>query len=223
MAKTKAKARRVKLSMNAACFSNMVRILEELPGYIDSTPDFPFPKEWDKDWMNDKKRAGKRLLKTFLEYGHFEVNEEGVKEARLELYPTEAQDLLWQFIIALYDDEMDTTYYDHFKDGTFEVEEALTRNAAGEMYEQYMVGAVYLVKNKDGKCYFVDHGFSGELIKTADHWEDKKYGFEDYEGLIFSESKREYKIVSWEDKEPLDVYKYLVENGWMSEECEFIG
>lgn len=71
------------------------------------------------------------------------------------------------------------------------------------------IGYEYLVKNKDGTVYFVDHGYT-EIIKAEEQWEDKEYGFDEN---VFVEAKCNYDdLVSWDDEEPFDIYDYLVKN-----------
>ena len=79
-----------------------------------------------------------------------------------------------------------------------------------ELCGRYRLGAELLVKNKNGDVYFVDHSFSGKLVKTKTRWEDARYGFDEN---IFSKSRFSYSFVSWEDDEPLDIEQYLFKNG----------
>lgn len=98
----------------------------------------------------------------------------------------------------------------------------LPRKAAREMFYRSRLGDVYLVRNKDGKCYFVDHGCTGKPVKREEQWEDPEYGFNEY---VFLEAKYDYPIVAWSDDEPLDIDEYLIREGWMKKvgsEWEFV-
>ncbi len=88
----------------------------------------------------------------------------------------------------------------------------LTQRKAHELFYLWCVGYNLLVKNKDGLCYHVDHGRSGDPIKTERGWEDPEYGFDEN---VFAKSKYDYDIVSWDDEEPLHVFDYLVAAGWV--------
>lgn len=94
---------------------------------------------------------------------------------------------------------------------------AMSRNAF--LYMMWALGAEFLVKNKNGEVYFIDHGYSGKLIKTNERWEDAHYGFDDN---IFEKSKFDYSIVSWEDREPLNIYEHLGRSGWLDSHQEYI-
>lgn len=93
-----------------------------------------------------------------------------------------------------------------------EKETIISEKVARYLYGNWRCGSELLIKNKDGSLFFVDHGYSGQLIKTNDRWEDAKYGFDDN---IFVTAKHGHKLVSWEDKEPLDLYIFLSKNGWI--------
>lgn len=98
----------------------------------------------------------------------------------------------------------------------------LTQRKAHELFGLWCVGHDLLVKNKDGQCYHVDHGRAGDLIKTDERWEDPEYGFDEN---VFVKTKYDYEIVSWSDESPLDVYDYLMNEGWVmvvNGELEFI-
>lgn len=142
----------------------------------------------------------------------------------LSFTPTEAKFLIERFIYFLgssyefyipdvrkfhFDKFMELN--DDFRNGNLVVDKPLSCKAAYEMYEWAMCGAVYLVKNKDGSCYFVDHGFT-ELVKSDERWMDIKWGAF---GPCFVRSKINYDIVSWEDERPLDIWKYLRNKGWV--------
>lgn len=92
----------------------------------------------------------------------------------------------------------------------------LTRGMAKYLYVEHRLGAEYLVKDRDGRCYIVDHG-AGELYKYGGCWKDRLGDRED----SFQESKYDFEIVSWKDKEPLELYEYLKDNGWWDEFEQF--
>lgn len=94
----------------------------------------------------------------------------------------------------------------------------LTRAKAHYLFHLAMVGGTYLVKDKDGSCWIVDHG-AGEVAKEGDHWIDTEGP--DWQENSFMESKYDFDIVSWEDPEPLDIYDYLKENGWLKSPHDF--
>lgn len=79
-----------------------------------------------------------------------------------------------------------------------------------ELCGHYRLGAELLVKNKNGDVYFVDHSYSGKLIKNGERWEDARFGFDEN---VFEKSRFSYPFVSWEDEEPLDIEQYLLKNG----------
>lgn len=88
----------------------------------------------------------------------------------------------------------------------------LTRTKAHYLFYEAMVGGTYLVKDEDGTCWIVDHG-AGDISKKDGHWID--LNGPDWQEQSFSEAKYDFDIVSWEDEKPLDIYDYLVENGWI--------
>lgn len=90
----------------------------------------------------------------------------------------------------------------------------LSRGKAHYLYWEHRVGAEYLVKDKDGTCYLVDHGTAG-ITKEKDHWID--IGGPDWQANSFEEAKYDFDIVSWSDEKPLKIYDYLRINGWWDE------
>ena len=95
----------------------------------------------------------------------------------------------------------------------------LTRGKAKYLFILQCGGATYLVKDKDGTCWIVDHG-AGELAKKDGHWIDTEGPY--CQAISFEESKYEFNIVSWEDEKPLDIYNYLKENGWITGPQKFV-
>ena len=91
----------------------------------------------------------------------------------------------------------------------------ITKKHALEMYNHNGCGQHYLVQNKDGSFYLVDHQFT-ELVKTKSRWEDKKYGF-DTQNVFWKANCNYSAIVSWKDDAPFDVDIYLQETGWNEE------
>lgn len=88
----------------------------------------------------------------------------------------------------------------------------ISEKVARYLYGNWRCGSEFLVKNKDGSLFFVDHGYSGRLIKTNERWEDEKYGFDEN---VFISAKQGSRLVSWKDETPFDIYKYLEKNGWI--------
>lgn len=102
------------------------------------------------------------------------------------------------------------------------MKKTMTQRKAHELFGLWCVGYDQLVRNKDGQCYHVDHGRSGDLVKTDDGWEDPEYGFDEN---VFMKTKYDYEIVSWSDEAPLNTYDYLMKEGWVREangQAEFI-
>lgn len=94
----------------------------------------------------------------------------------------------------------------------------LKSSQARYLYRECRFGAELMVKNKNGEVYLVDGGNCG-LVKTANCWEDEEYGFDEN---VFQLSKYNFDFVSWDDKEPLDIWEYLKKNGWVDENGEFV-
>ncbi len=88
----------------------------------------------------------------------------------------------------------------------------LTRGKARYLFWQTLVGGDYLVKNKDGTCFIVDHG-AGELKKRKGKWISDCGA--DWTEEALSEAEHDFDIVSWEDEMPLNILDYLTSNGWI--------
>lgn len=96
------------------------------------------------------------------------------------------------------------------------VQKAISKKEAFELYGRFRLGAVYLVRNRDGSVYFVDHGYQGEIVKTEDRWEDTVLGFSE-NVFIPVNARYKFEIVAWEDEKPLDIYRYLCQSGWLDD------
>lgn len=95
----------------------------------------------------------------------------------------------------------------------------LARGKAHYLFYEAALGGTYLVKDEDGTCYIVDHG-AGELAKENGHWIDTDGP--DSQEFSFQEAKHDFDIVSWSDEEPLDIWDYLKDNGWIQPNNEFV-
>ena len=213
---------RVKLWIGEDWFGELMWILEnmqqQLKHYI-STLEAEHNEEVAESYRQNL-RDNIRLVNKIIKYGWYEEKGDGHNEARIEFFASEARDLIWQLILfsvcntpknagaSLYEEYK--AKHEAYKKGELTIPDELSKAAAFELIAASAFGGVYLIKNRDGKCYIVDHGVT-ELIKTEERWEDKESGFDEN---VFEETKRSYDIVSWDDKDPLDIADYLKKNGW---------
>lgn len=214
---------RVKLWTSEYWFGSMMWILQDVRESIEGEIKRCEAARNAKgaDGWREYLRANLRLVDKIIKYGWYEEKPEGRDEARVEFFASEARDMIWQLLLystihspegagtGLYEEYKKK--HEAYKSGELTIPNELSDAAAAELIEASALGRTYLVKNKDGRCYLVDHGYT-ELIKTADGWEDKEYGFEEE---VFEETEHSYEIVSWEDEEPLDIDAYLKEHGWI--------
>jgi hypothetical protein len=214
---------RVKLWMGEDWFGELMWILQDLRQHFQyqiEAREAEQDQEGAEGYRQDL-RENIQLVNKIIKYGWYEEKAEGRNEARVEFFASEARDLIWQLILfsvlhtpknagaSLYKEYK--RKHESYIAGELTVPNELSNAAARELIQAEALGGVYLVKNKDGKCYIVDHGFT-ELVKTDDHWEDKEYGFDEN---VFGKTKYSYDIVSWEDEKPLNIFDYLKENGWV--------
>ncbi len=208
---------RIKLWFAKDWFNALIDILYYVNDYTKSS--IKSGHMFSDDLIDNEK-----LISKIMRYGWYEENEDGKEEVRIELFPSEARDLIWQLLnysVLTFKSAEGCSHYENFKEihdsiknGEMKVPKILHPYSAEYLYENYKLGCEFLVKNKDENIFFVDHGYSGKLIKKEDHWEDAEYGF-DENVFIPVNSHINIDIVSWDDEEPLDIYKYLSENAWL--------
>jgi len=217
------KSERIKLWLDECSFNTLVCALNYVNAVVDEQQD----SLTYLDYL-DIKAENRKLMNKIIQYGWYEENA-NKKEARIELFPSEARELICQLLhfVEIVIDEIEIDMQDNYdtlkqkheavKSGLLQLENILTVKQARELMEMCWGGAVYLVKNKDGKIYYVDHGFT-ELVKTDERWEDKEYGFEDVIGLVFTECNMKLDFVSWCDTEPTHIETFLKVKGFMKDD-----
>lgn len=215
----KKKDGKARLCMDEYWFNKFMAALEELNEECTWLIEHNYPN--NVDFNTVLKRDNDAIIDKITRFAWYE-EKSGYKEVRIELYPSEMRDIIWQLLAYLelnIQTRDNPTGYEKYKEnhekflnGELTLAKILTKAAAKELYNNWRVGGTYLVKNKDGSCYVVDHGCT-ELVKLEDHWEDRVYGTEDF---VFWKLKRNYEIVSWEDDTPLNIGDYLKENNWLT-------
>lgn len=217
------KSERVKITLSDSWFDLLVESL-----LMTMSAESNMIKNGDEAWRGDMER-NERLLRNISKYSRYYTSEDGVDMVEIQMFSREASELIWQLLLCcgIFVEPPETGY--HYKLCQAEREkyirqkDRLPQGAARELFDCMRVGYDLLVKNKNGKCYHVDHGRSGDLVKNGSKWEDPEYGFDEN---VFLEADYRYKIVSWSDEEPLDVHDYLLQEGWMKlvgSDYEFIG
>lgn len=222
----KAKSERVKMWFNEDWFEQLMAVLYEqqdnIKSVIESTQD-----EKIKNAYSISLEENKKLINKIIRYGWPEEKSDEKNQVRIEFFPSEARELIWQLLMfsVMYKSFDNTTYFSDFclehesiKENNPEKNSKLSKKSALEIYNNSRIGRVYLVRNKNGKLYYVDHRYT-ELVKKEDRWEDKKYGFD---WNVFVECNLDLENVKWEDERPLNIYQLLHDEGWVDDEYEFI-
>ena len=206
------KTERVRIPLEASWFDMLVQSLQDTREGLMSIIE-----KGGEDWEGELER-NETLLKRIALYSHYYKSEAGEDFVDIQVFPREASELVWQLLLCCSSYVEPPAKGTHYEKCKSEHEEYVRkRNAmpqveARELFHLMSVGYDLLVKNKDGKCYHVDHGRSGDLIKKGGKWEDPEYGFDEN---VFQKARYSYKIVSWSDESPLDVRDYLLKEGWM--------
>jgi len=213
---------KMRLWMDDFWFNELMLTLHELRDFCS----FMMEEKESKDPLfKSLFNENTELINKIIRYAWYEEKPDNIREVRVELFPSEGRKLIWQLLASnlfFSDTESpDFSYYnvykakhEAYKKGEISFSDEVSVSAARELYNLWRLGYVYLVKNKDGTCYAVDHGCIDVPVKAEERWEDPEYGFDDQN--VFLETKHDFKIVSWDDEAPLDIGDYLIDNGWIA-------
>lgn len=214
-------AERAKITLTEDWFDLLIEILAEAKETILINLDGSDIKS--ETGLKLDLAANEKLTEKLVKYCRYEEIEGGHNVARIDLFASEAKDLIWQMLLCCANHVDMPDECGHYMDYKAMHEEfmqepkkkaIITKSAARELLGEWSIGYDQLVQNKDGSCYLVDHGRSGDLIKVNSRWEDPNYGFD--ENVFRRVSPSFKKIVSWDDEQPLDVMDFLIEHGFVA-------
>ncbi|WP_288001976.1 hypothetical protein [Holdemanella sp.] len=144
-------------------------------------------------------------------YSHFEKESELIT---MDMFPSEVKNLFLTFLEnSFYEhDYTNESYFDEYLKKHEECiyqGKKLSKGAIQELYDMNGVGYDWLICNKDGRIFFVDHGLY-PLEKGEKVWNNKKFDGYSISAFVEDKKKRYKSLVSWEDEQPFNIYEFLL-------------
>ena len=161
--------------------------------------------------IQDEKECLLDLQNKIWRYSHFEKESELIT---MDMFPSEVKNLFLTFLEnSFYEhDYTNESYFDEYLKKHEECiyqGKKLSKGAIQELYDMNGVGYDWLICNKDGRIFFVDHGLY-PLEKGEKVWNNKKFAGYSISAFVEDKKKRYKSLVSWEDEQPFNIYEFLL-------------
>lgn len=192
-------------------FTNEDSVLRVLSKQIERYEEIEAQNLNLKADIQDEKECLLDLQNKIWRYSHFEKESELIT---MDMFPSEVKNLFLTFLEnSFYEhDYTNESYFDEYLKKHEECiyqGKKLSKGAIQELYDMNGVGYDWLICNKDGRIFFVDHGLY-PLEKGEKVWNNKKFDGYSISAFVEDKKKRYKSLVSWEDEQPFNIYEFLL-------------